>query len=73
MAAKAMVRVMRKYTSATSGSSRKPLRRKRGQNFGSFSRAMPVRPFFLASRWTIMKMPAKYSTAGKIARTAIYP
>ena len=34
-------------------------------------REMPFRPSFFASRWTAMKMPAKYRKAGRMALTAM--
>ena len=40
-------------------------------NLGSSLRGMPFRPSFLASRWTAMKMPAKYRKAGRMASTTI--
>jgi hypothetical protein len=37
---------------------------------GSSSRERPFRPSFLASRCTVMKMPAKYRKAGRMALAA---
>ena len=33
---------------------------------------IPFRPSFFASRWTAMKMPVKYSRAGRMAFTATW-
>ena len=71
MAALAMVVVMIRYTRAIRGSSKKPDRRIKGRNLGSSSRLRPCRPSFLASRWTIRKMPVKYRQAGRMARRAM--
>ena len=43
-----------------------------GFRWGSSSLVRPRRPIFFASRWTAMKIPAKYSTAGRIAFRAIW-
>ena len=56
------------YTSTTRGSSRYIL----GQmslNLGSSERFRPFSPMALALKWTMMKMPAKYRKAGRMART----
>ena len=36
-------------------------------------RSTPLSFFFFASRWTAMKMPVKYNTAGSMAVSAILP
>ena len=58
-------------TSVTSGISRYPWRMNRGTNFGRSSLAIPFKPSRLASRCTVIKIPVKYKSAGKMARMAI--
>ena len=41
----------------------------RGQVLGSLSLGRPFRPRRLASRWTLIQMPTKYSSAGMTATT----
>ena len=55
-------------TSTTSGSSRYIFLIS-CLNTGSWSLGMPRSPVRFASRWTAMKMPRKYSAAGRMART----
>ena len=63
------VPVVTSQTRTTSGS-RRYILLSSFENFGSSLRGMPLRPSFLASRWTATKMPVKYSTAGRMARSA---
>ncbi len=72
-AANAIVRLPdeTRYTRITSGSSRYVFF-KSGFTGGSSLRGTPCSPDFFASRCTQMKMPVKYSTAGRIARTTMF-
>ena len=72
-AANAIVRLPdeTRYTRITSGSSRYVFFRS-GFTGGSSLRGTPCSPDFFASRCTQMKMPVKYSTAGRIARTTMF-
>ena len=55
------------YTSTPGGSSSKNLGQM-SRNFGSSDRFRPFSPMDLALKCTMMKMPAKYRNAGRIAR-----
>ena len=71
-AEKAMLRVPveTRTTRIIKGSSRYSLGAS-SLNLGSWSLGIPFRPSFLASRWTAIKIPAKYRKAGKMASTTI--
>ena len=48
-----------------------PFFKNKGRNFGSWSFGSPFNPNFFASRWTVIKIPVKYKTAGMIAAFTI--
>ena len=60
------------HTRIISGSSRYRSRASL-RNGVSSARGMPFRPSFFASRCTAMKMPEKYSTAGRMAYSVTLP